>query len=129
MEVVVYLHKNGIAHRDIKPDNIILNKEKTQITLIDFNISKRGPLDGHAIKMMTRTGTPHFKAPEMLRDFVYDERVDEWMVGCVIYYMATGRIPFNENNEAKLNKMILEGAIETFDIEEYISNTPAAEGL
>ena len=79
--------------------------------------------------MMTRTGTPHFKAPEMLRDFVYDECADEWIVGCVIYYMATGRIPFNENNEAKLNKMILEGAIETFDIEEYISNTPAAEGL
>ena len=58
--------------------------------------------------MMTKTGTPQFKAPEMIESFMYDEKVDMWMVGCVLYTMLFGYSPFGDiENEARLYQSIL----------------------
>ena len=103
------MHKSGVCHRDIKPDNIIYNPVTEKIKLIDFNIAKRGGIDASSIKMMTKTGTPVYKAPEMIENIVYDEKVDLWMAGCVLYQMLFGVPPFFDENVAKLNEMILSG--------------------
>ena len=97
IEGVQYLHANGICHRDINPNNLIVttNQDKSlKLTLIDFNVSKRFSSSkfSNPILMMTNTGTPMYQAPEMLSgaDSYYDEKIDMWGVGAVLYFMITG---------------------------------------
>jgi len=59
--------------------------------------------------MMTQTGTEAFKAPEMLTDIQYDERIDMWSSGCVLYTMLAGYQPFMDDNIPRLQKAIKEG--------------------
>ena len=60
---LAYLHKHNICHRDIKPDNILFDKEAQQIKIIDFGVSKNMKLRGRYEKMLTDTGTFYYKAP------------------------------------------------------------------
>ena len=65
------MHSNGICHRDINPNNIIVSADaddKMKMSLIDFNVSKRfnNTKFANPILMMTNTGTPMYQAPEML---------------------------------------------------------------
>ena len=59
--------------------------------------------------MLTHTGTESFSAPEMYTSEVYNEKIDLWSAGCVLYTMLAGYQPFFENNANKLYKMIQEG--------------------
>ena len=54
------------------------------------------------IKMHTKTGTLAFTAPEMLKDFTYNEKVDVWSAGTVLYTMLSGMQPFYSENIAEL---------------------------
>ena len=87
-----YIHAKFIVHRDIKPENLIIDKNN-QIYLIDFNVSRK--FDGQSAKLMTKTGTPEFQAPEMLSQTTYTEKVDIWSCGIVFYMLLTGSFPFN----------------------------------
>jgi serine/threonine protein kinase len=62
LEGISYLHNNLVVHRDIKPQNILLTKDM-ELKIIDFNVSKRIKHPGD--QLMTKTGTPAFKAPEL----------------------------------------------------------------
>ena len=59
---ISYLHSNLVVHRDIKPQNILITKD-LDLKIIDFNVSKRIKHAGDLL--MTKTGTPAFKAPEL----------------------------------------------------------------
>jgi serine/threonine protein kinase len=85
-----YLHKHNICHRDIKPDNILYDKENKQVKIIDFGVSKNVKLRGRCEKMLTDTGTFYYKAPEMFTGEGYTEAVDSWAVGILLYEMITG---------------------------------------
>lgn len=69
---------------------------KFKLTLIDFNVAKRfvDPDSGNPLLMMTNTGTARYQAPEMLGGWMspYDQRVDLWSAGAVLYYLLTGGI-------------------------------------
>jgi serine/threonine protein kinase len=100
VEVVFYLHQKGVCHRDIKPANIHLIGSKLDtvegraaavLKLLDFNTAC------FYDRMATVTGTVAFMAPEILKGWEYDERIDVWSVGVTAFMMLTNMIP--DNNE------------------------------
>lgn len=59
------MHSKGVCHRDIKPDNIMINEQTQTIKLIDFGIAKKMIVRKQKIDMLTITGTLFYRAPEM----------------------------------------------------------------
>ena len=95
-----HAHEHGIVHRDIKPSNLMLARQnnRAMIKVLDFGLAKvqrEGRLETgltHAGQML---GTPHFVAPEQIRDArSADIRADIYSLGCALYYLLTGAPPF-----------------------------------
>ncbi|XP_022542351.2 testis-specific serine/threonine-protein kinase 6 [Astyanax mexicanus] len=92
VSAVVYLHKQNIAHRDLKCENVLLTADN-QVKLIDFGFGRfsRGFPD------LTREFccTPAYAAPEVLLKRPYDpKKADVWSLGVILYWMVVGRLPF-----------------------------------
>lgn len=87
---ITYLHARGVVHRDIKPDNILLNP-KGHAHLTDFNCAT---VFEHSKPMYSKTGTPSYMAPEVYNDFGYDNSVDWWSLGIVLFEVYHGKRPF-----------------------------------
>jgi serine/threonine protein kinase len=80
---VNHCHTNGVTHRDIKLENIIVN-DFDEPKLIDFGLSKSATA-AQILKSMA--GTPYYMAPEILQGKQYSEKVDIWSLGVVFYTM------------------------------------------
>ena len=72
LEGIGYLHENHIAHRDIKPANLLVTRNDA-VYIMDFNVSKKNSRPGEIFRMMTKTGTVAFSAPEIFTDSIYDQ--------------------------------------------------------
>ncbi|CAN5357568.1 hypothetical protein BH10PSE17_BH10PSE17_24910 [soil metagenome] len=88
-------HRNGVVHRDIKPDNlVILDGPRVKIT--DFSVAP------HANDQLTRVGsvigTPKYMSPEQARGLPIDERSDIYAIGVILYELLTGKVPFEGKN-------------------------------
>ena len=96
LEGVAYLHVNHVSHRDIKPSNILISKDRQKVALVDFNVAKQVK-EGDMLLMYTRSaGTLSFAAPERLvENCVYNEMVDMWACGIVLFMTLVGTHPFN----------------------------------
>ena len=88
---IEFLHKNKMLYRDLKPENIMVDASG-HIKLTDFGLSKMFKKSKE--KAFTICGTPQYLAPEILSDSGYDESVDWWSLGCVMYEMLVGKAPF-----------------------------------
>ena len=113
-----YLHSQGVIHRDIKPPNIFMTKNKI-IKLGDFGVSaiigeKKNMTKIHQLKY-TQVGTPLYMAPEILAQKEYKENIDVFSMGCVFYKICClkdcRKEDFEFNEEGKLKKKIISGEI------------------
>src|SRR5262245_42526984 len=92
---LAYMNAMGYVHRDVKPDNILVNSIG-DTKIIDFAITKKIPT-GMARWFYRRRrpqGTPSFMSPEQIRDEILDGRADIYSYGCTLYELTTGRPPY-----------------------------------
>nr|XP_014284942.1 RAC serine/threonine-protein kinase isoform X2 [Halyomorpha halys] len=99
-----YLHEEGIIYRDLKLENLLLDKDG-HIKIADFGLCKEDITYGRTTK--TFCGTPEYLAPEVLEDNNYGRAVDWWGVGVVMYEMMCGRLPFYNKDHDVLFTLIL----------------------
>ncbi|KAJ6253176.1 serine/threonine-protein kinase fhke-related [Anaeramoeba flamelloides] len=98
IKAVNYLHQEGIVHRDLKLENVLVHKKHNfiQIKITDFGLSKM--LHTHTI-LKTLCGTPLYIAPEVLSSgiFGYSQKVDIWSLGMILFQLLTGNLPIQIN--------------------------------
>lgn len=113
-------HNNHIIHRDIKPQNIIISKEgKVKVT--DFGIAKAATSNTITSNVM---GSVHYTSPEQARGGFSDEKSDIYSLGCTMFEMLTGRVPFDgETTVAIAIKHIQE---EMVSPREYVPEIPVS---
>ena len=89
---VNYLHNNNFVHRDIKLENILIDKNSKKIKIIDFGFSVYSTNDK---KLCMFCGTPSYMAPEIVSKQDYNGRcVDTWALGILLFAMLCGKFPF-----------------------------------
>ncbi len=110
-------HEVGIVHRDVKPDNIILVRRPGAplfVKVLDFGVAKLGAdLRRQSVSRTvqgTLLGTPLFMAPEQIVGQEVDARADVYAVGCLLYWMLAGRLPFNSPHFGELSMQVIKDA-------------------
>jgi len=117
LSAVAYCHQNSIAHRDLKIENILIDK-KGKVKLIDFGLANLyNPRDF----LLTNCGSIYFAAPELLQKLPYvGPEVDMWSMGVILFVMLYGRVPFEDKTLARLYEKIKKGDLR-FPAEPQIS--------
>ena len=118
-----YLHSKHIVHRDLKLENIMMAQENDfEFKIIDFGLAYLS-----SATQSTKCGSPGYVAPEMLYNFRYDNKIDIFSAGVIMYILLSGKHPFQARNitnilqkniECKftVDKKISEGAAELLNL-------------
>ncbi|KAL7148051.1 hypothetical protein ABFS83_06G151300 [Erythranthe nasuta] len=120
---IAYCHRLGVAHRDIKPDNILFDS-RGKLKLADFGSAEMFGVS----EMSGVVGTPYYVAPEVLTERSYNEKVDVWSAGVILYIMLAGVPPFFGDGPAETFEAVLRGNLR-FPTKIFRSVSPAAKDL
>jgi eukaryotic-like serine/threonine-protein kinase len=107
-----YMNASGWVHRDIKPDNLLVNNAG-DLRIIDFALAQRIKKATFLRRLFHRRGnaqgTRSYMSPEQIRDHILDQRADIYSYGATVYELATGRPPFRAStNQELLQKQVAE---------------------
>jgi hypothetical protein len=87
-------HKRGLIHRDIKPANLWLEEESGRVKILDFGLARATADSAQLTQSGAIVGTPAYMAPEQMKGQPLDPLCDLFSLGCVLYRMCTGELPF-----------------------------------
>ncbi|KAJ8664443.1 hypothetical protein QAD02_006105 [Eretmocerus hayati] len=102
-----YLHSKRIVHRDMKPQNVLLDTNGVA-KLCDFGFACH--MESYFLRSIK--GTPLYMAPELINEKLYDHNVDLWSLGCIVYELVNGVPPFPTSSMIELTRLILHKEIE-----------------
>ena len=117
LQTVKFCHEQGIAHCDIKPENILLQDKDNDVSikLVDFGLAKRfRHRDGTFERFFDMQGSAEYAAPEVFNrsesdGIGYDERCDIWSCGVVLYVLLAGYAPFEADTTEEMLRLVGEG--------------------
>jgi serine/threonine protein kinase len=118
-EAAKYCHSKHIIHRDIKSENILISLNG-DLKLADFGVSVHTPKS----RRETYCGTPEYMAPEILAHKPYDNKVDVWAIGVLLFELLAGWSPFQDENNA-----IMMNRIRAVDLRFPSDMSPSAQDL
>ncbi|XP_044755661.1 serine/threonine-protein kinase fused-like [Coccinella septempunctata] len=103
VSALYYLHSHRVLHRDLKPQNILLDT-KEHAKLCDFGFARNMSTGTHVLTSIK--GTPLYMAPELIDELPYDHNADLWSLGCIIYELLVGAPPFCTSSILHLIRLI-----------------------
>lgn len=132
LDGMMYLHEEGIVHRDMKPENVLCTSRKPplQVKIADFGLSAMtsvANMRASNMMMSTMIGTPEFIAPEIARQQKYTSKVDMWALGMLCYNVIAGCLPLDEKKD--MIKQLKVGIKLTFPEKEWNYYSPAARSF
>lgn len=126
-ESLVVAHENGVIHRDIKPQNLLLDDDGV-LKVMDFGIARLAERSSTLTETGLVVGTPSYMSPEQLLSESVDARSDLYAVGVVLYECTTQRLPFDGRTPVSLiTKVLQENAVSPSDVNPEIP--PALSAL
>ena len=91
---LAHAHANGVVHRDVKPDNVLIERASGRVVVTDFGIARTAG-SANASGEPDIAGTPHYMSPEQASGDALDGRSDLYSLGAVAFFAATGSPPFD----------------------------------
>ena len=107
LSALAHLHCNGLIHRDVKPENLVLDGEG-YLRLVDLGLCR--PLAHPAERAYTLCGTPEYTAPEVLRGSGHGKEADLWSVGVLLFELLAGYPAFCADDPIKVYSLVLNAA-------------------
>ena len=109
---IEYLHAQGVAHRDIKPDNLLLT-EDDELKIVDFGVSEMFEKSSDSLSTKS-AGSPAFLPPELCvakHGNISGKAADIWSMGVTLYCLAFGHVPFEKTNILELYRSITDDPV------------------
>ncbi|XP_057675963.1 serine/threonine-protein kinase 36-like isoform X2 [Corythoichthys intestinalis] len=108
VSALYYLHSRRILHRDMKPQNILFDKNGV-VKLCDFGFARAMSISTMVVTSIK--GTPLYMSPELVAEKPYDHTADLWALGCILYEIHTGLPPFCADSIFHLGQLIVKNPI------------------
>ncbi len=109
-DALVHAHAAGVIHRDLKPENVLIQEgPRPGIKLADFGIARILASDDRLTMTGALVGSPHHMAPEIVEGREADARSDLFSLGTLLFWLATGTLPFAAPNPTAILRRLLEG--------------------
>ncbi len=127
-EALVHAHSAGVIHRDLKPENVLVQEDdRPAVKLADFGIARILASDERMTMTGALVGSPHHMAPEIVEGKEADARSDLFSLGTILYWLATGRLPFSAGNPTAILRRAIEGDFDDPQVlDPRVSNKVAA---
>ena len=108
IEALNYCHEKGIVHRDVKLENVLIDN-KMNVKLTDFGLCAVKETEYDIFSSVL--GTVRYSAPELIKGDGYNDSVDVWGIGVILFMLLTGDYPFDGSNKSRIFKRIKEKRI------------------